>query len=132
MKNLWYFTLPCFFIALTSLLLPFIEFGDPNEPHTLLGYQYAFVDIAVGIVSIISLTSLVKRSINISLLGLMFSLANLFFTLFLIIVIPVYNAGDTMDYSELGSGAFVLLTIAPCLVILSALDTYKSYKKKSI
>lgn len=132
MKLIWYFTFPCLLLALIALMLPFtvIDYGSVEFDIVYYTYENSFIYINEAIILVIAILSLVKRTVNIALLGLMFSIANMFFIFLIFVSISVFRGANFNGVFEFRSGAYLLLSLAPFLVYIAAMDVYQAYKKR--
>lgn len=130
MKNLSLLTGLCFFLACISLALPFSKFEGLRFTEFFYGHEYILAFVSVFLFSLIAIASWVKRSRTVSLLGLLLSLSNVFFCVFIMVTITVFrNAHFDFEF-EYMYGIWVLLFASVSLVIISVNDVILTYKKK--
>lgn len=113
-----------------SLTLPYSQCVIPSCDIVFYGYQYPLAYVSVLMLLLVTIVSFVKRSVTISLLGLLFALSNFFFTIFLMVFVSFYNDGLFDSIMELGSGVYLNLIFAVFILVIGVIDIYKSYKKK--
>jgi len=130
MKNVHLSLVLSLLAVVFSLTLPYSSCVNPGCNLVVYGFQSPLAYISVVMILLTTIASFVKRSVTISLLGLLFSLSNFFFLIFLIVVVSFFKQGMINYEMQLGSGIYVNLAAA-CFVLLVAVnDTYSSYKKK--
>lgn len=115
-----------------SLTLPYSQCVIPSCDIVFYGYQYPLAYVSVLMLLLVTIVSFVKRSVTISLLGLLFALSNFFFTIFLMVFVSFYNDGLFDSIMELGSGVYMNLIFAVFILVIGVIDIYKSYKKKEV
>lgn len=130
MKKLSLFTGLCLFLSCISLTLPYSKFEGFSFTEFFYGHEYILAFVSVFLFSLVAMASWVKRSRTVSLLGLMLSLSNLFFSVFIMVTITVFRNAHLDFEFEYMYGIWVLLFAAVSLLIVSINDVVLTYKEK--
>ena len=132
MKQLKYFTFLCFLLALVALMLPFSSVISNSTQQEIVFYIYTnpLIYISIATILTVALVSFSKRKVINSFFGLMLSLSNLFFIVLLSVVSTFSKSLDFHSDADYKLGAYLMLSVAPLLVLFSAVDLYQSYKNR--
>ena len=129
MKNLKLLTTSCLIIACASMAMPYSKYLELGYTEILYGHGYVLTWVSIFILFLITLVSWVKRSRTVSLLGLLLSMSNMFFSIFIMITMAVFRSAHYNFEFEYMNGMWVLLFAAVSILIASVIDVTQTFKK---
>jgi hypothetical protein len=129
MKNLKLLTTSCLIIAFTSLAMPYSKYLEFGYTEILYGHGYILSWVSMFIFFLIALVSWLKRSRTVSLLGLLLSMSNMFFSIFIMITMTVFRSSHSNFEFEYMNGMWVVLFAAVSILIASVIDVTQTFKK---
>ncbi|MFT6246513.1 MAG: hypothetical protein ACJAXI_003293 [Crocinitomicaceae bacterium] len=129
MKNLKFLTTSCLIIACASLAMPYSKFLELGYTDIFYGHDYVLTWVSMFMFFLITLVSWVKRSRTVALLGLLLSMSNIFFSIFIMITMTVFRSAHSNFEFEYMNGMWVLLFAAVSVLIASVFDVVQTFKK---
>ena len=122
MKNLRLITVSCLILACASLAMPYSKFLEFGYTEIFYGSDYVLTWVSVFMFFLIVLVSWVKRSRTVALLGLLLSMSNMFFSIFIMITMTVFRSAHSNFEFEYMDGMWVLLFSTVLMFVVSVND----------
>jgi hypothetical protein len=129
MKNLRLITVSCLILACASLAMPYSKFLEFGYTEIFYGSDYVLTWVSMFMFFLIVLVSWVKRSRTVALLGLLLSMSNMFFSIFIMITMTVFRSAHSNFEFEYMNGMSVLLFSAVLVLVASVSDVVQTLKK---
>ena len=129
MKNLRLITVSCLILACASLAMPYSKFLEFGYTEIFYGSDYVLTWVSMFMFFLIVLVSWVKRSRTVALLGLLLSMSNMFFSIFIMITMTVFRSAHSNFEFEYMNGMWVLLFSAVLMLVASVNDVVQTFRK---